>query len=674
MVKVDSSDYPKKRSWETKVFAMPNIPRGEKGFPESLKLILNTIKNNEPSNGYIEIPGSKSKSSLENLYITLRPSGIVNKPSTGWEISTEGQKWLDTGDNFYLATILNANVKFFSEILHMIKNGHQQTKFILESANNDYYLNWKTKSEVLNRLNWLKDLNFISYEDFTYKYYLTGLGERFLTIIGHLNPDDIISYQDPTIDETQVNVSTWAWEMCKLTEEGKLSRKASIGYIPGSIQSIHQTILEYLRMMNHPTEDSTIFEYSTVTYGIAESSTRAFISTLINANFIERKTKTLYETSKLGKRFPTDNFELDFACCLNSRFLFFFEILFELQKEHLTAKELAVTAKVSYGFSSENTTEIHKRLHVLKNAQLLKDISVDKYSLTHRGELFTKELVPFYQKEEVIEKQILKESTKVEDEVDSLLEEIRHSSTDSIHPSRFERVLKDAFSLLGFKANLLGNPGKTDVLIEAPTTPKFSYSVAIDAKTNYGGMITEKQIDFETLAEHKTKHKANYSLVVGYEFQGKRLIERAEKNEVVLMNVDQVENMIKNHIEVPLKSDSYKKIFSQKGFVSLQVLEEDRNKIRREGELLQAIMKCLFEESNDQYTEGIMGTREIYILLKSQNILIPTPTMDEIKQMLEFLSSPLIGSVGSTKEGFYALGSLTDAAHKFSFYLKACKE
>lgn len=675
MVKVNSADYPMKRNWESKVFAMPNIPRGDGGFPRSLKYILNSIKNNEPSNNSINIPGSHSKSSLEKLYINLRPSGIVNNPSTGWEISQVGEKWLETGDNLYLGAILDANIKFFSEILHLIKIGVQLTMKIKEYANSKYYLNWKTKSEVLARLNWLKDLDLIWYEDFTYKHYLTKQGEEFLEKVGYLKPEEIKSYKDVTTEEKEINISPWAWEMCKLEDKNKLSRKQSLGYIPGSIQNMHNTILEYLRMMNRPTEFSTIYDYSSATYGIAESSTRAFISTLINTKLIERKTRTLYETTDLGRKLPTSNFELDIACCLNSTFTFFFEILFELKEEHLTSRELAVTAKVSFGFSSENTSEINKRLHVLKNAMLIQEVSVNKYSLTHRGELFTEKLQPFYQTNQYEKnEQIVIESELVETEVDSLLEEIRHSSIDSTNPSRFEKALKDAFSLLGFKAELLGGSGKTDVLIKAPTIPKFSYSAALDAKTSYTGKITEGQINFDTLAEHKIKHKSNYSVVVGPEFQGSRLIERAIKNEVVLINIEDLETLIKKHIDVPLKSDSYKKLLEQKGPVNLQVIEEDRNKIRREGLLLQVIMKCLFEESDDPYTQGILQPREVYILLKGQNLLIQNPTIEEIEQMLDFLSSPLIGSIGSTKEGYYALGSLTDAAHKFSFYLKACKE
>ncbi|CAM2894791.1 hypothetical protein PALA104618_08125 [Paenibacillus larvae] len=85
-------------------------------------------------------------------------------------------------------------------------------------------------------------------------------------------------------------------------------------------------------------------------------------------------------------------------------------------------------------------------------------------------------------------------------------------------------------------------------------------------------------------------------------------------------------------------------------------------------------MKCLSEESDDPLTEGIMQPKEIYLLLKNQSIFKTLPTIDEIKQMLEFLSSPLIGCIGITKEGYYALGSLIDAAQKFDFYLKACTE
>lgn len=227
---------------------------------------------------------------------------------------------------------------------------------------------------------------------------------------------------------------------------------------------------------------------------------------------------------------------------------------------------------------------------------------------------------------------------------------------------------------MGFKADWMSGAGKTDILIQAATSPKFSYKVAVDAKTTYISGITEGQINFDTITDHREKHNTDYSLIVGRKFQGKRLIERAIKHNVALLDIESLEYIMKKHKEVPLKSGSYRKIFSQKGLVDTSLIEEDRKKIIRNGDLLQSIIKCLSDESEDPLTEGIMQPREIYLLLKNQLNNGHSPTITEIKQVLEFLASPLIGCIGATKEGYYALGSLTDATQMFEFYLKTFKK
>lgn len=676
MAVVDYKDYPIIRSWETKVSAMPNIPRGERGFQETLKYILTALKNKTPINTHITIEGSRSNNTLEQLYIRLRPTGFVKKLITGWELSEEAEKWLISDDDFYLATMLSANIRYFSEILAVLREGPTTSRAIQDVASKDYKLSWKTKSEIHARLNWLKDLGLIGFEDFSLKYSITDLGKDFLSVVGYVKSEELKSYTDQTLDEREVPISAWALEMCKKNEEDLDNKKTGMGYYPGSIQDIHNTILDYLLMMDNPTDFSTIAEYSSVTFSISEQSTRAFISSLINLEFIERKTKTLFQTTELGKKFTTKNFEIDFACCINNKFAFVFNILLELQKKELSVKQLTVMAKVSYNFPSENSNEIHKRLHVLKNAKLIQETGVNLYGLTNRGRNFCEILTTYLpnKKLENIESKIIEVGDDNSLKINELLNEIRISSRESSNPNRFEESLSRAFKVLGFKSEWLGGAGKTDILIQAPTSPKFAYTVAIDAKTTYSGGVTEGQINFDTIVEHRKKHKADFSLVVGREFQGERLIERAIKHNVALLDVEKLEYLIKMHVEVPLKSDSYRKVFSQKGIIDVHVIEEDRNKIVRDGNLLKGIMQCLFEESSDPLTEGIMQPREIYLLLKNQVNINPTPNIEEIKQILEFLSSPLIGCIGTTKEGFYALGSLMDAAQKFDFYLKACTE
>lgn len=666
---------PTARSWETKVSAMPNIPRGENGFQESLHSILIELKKDTPINTKFNILGSKSNNTLEDLLIRLRPSGIVKKKITGWEISKEADNWLESGNDLYLAAILNGNIKFFSEILAALTKESKPIKELRELASIQYKLDWKTKSEILARLNWLKDLGLSVYEEFSMKYSITDKGLEFLNLVGFVKVDELEKHTDSTINEIEVLLSPWAEDFCKLSKESREARKTSIGYFPGSIQVVTNTILDYLHMMNNSSELSTIVEYSSVTYGISGSSTKAFLSTLVHLGLIERKTKTLYQTSALGKLFPTEHFEMDFACCINKKYSFIFEILYELQNEGLSAKQLAVIAKVSFDFPSEDTTNINKRLHILKNAKLIQESGMNLYSLTKRGVNFCEKFKDYYLVTVLNNGEIKdnEKELKEDTEIYAILNELRNASRDSANPDRFELVLSKAFTILGFKSDWMGGSGKTDILVQTITSPKFSYKVAVDAKTTYSGGITEGQINFDTITDHRKKHNADYSVIVGREFQGERLIERAVKHNVALLDLESLEFLIKMHIEVPLKSDSYRKIFSQKGLIDIQSIEEDRRNIVRDGELLQSIMKCLSEESEDPLTEGIMQPREIYLLLKNHFNTGPSPTIEEIKQILEFLASPLIGCIGVTKGGYYAIGSITDAAQKFGFYLKACQ-
>ncbi|WP_158734658.1 restriction endonuclease [Alteribacillus sp. YIM 98480] len=676
MYLIETSEYPNIREWDTKVFSMPKIPRSSNGYPESLKVILTALKENKPYTKPIEIEGSNRKDTLDRLFVFLRPTGIVKKRLNGnWEMSDEISKWLDSGDNLYLAAILNANIRFFSEILHILSKNSAQIQEIREIAKNDYKLPWKEKSEIHNRLGWLRDLELVTYEDFSYTYSITELGKKFLSLVGYFNHENIEVELDSTVNEAEVPISKWALELCDLSAEEKLQRKNGLGYLPGNVHVMHETVYDYLLLMANPTDITKINNYSNETYGIKDSSVNSLLTTLSNLDFIERKTKTQYQTTSLGNKFPTDNFELDFACCVNRKFNFVFEILAELFQEELSLKELSTRGKVSYNFSYQDHTELRKRLHILKAAKLIQEIGTELYGLTIRGYNFY-ELIKEHVSLNTIEKSQT-DSSKIEYEnssyVDNCLNELELASKDSSNPERFEKALEVAFRLLGFKVEHLGGAGKTDILLNAPTAPKFAYSVTVDAKSTYHSVISESSIDFDTIVEHKNKHGANYAVIVGIKFQGKRLIDRAKNREVALIDVDSLEKLIRHHVKVPLKSDSYKKILEQSGLVDLKVLEEDRKKITREGLLLRAIIECLSEQSSDPFTKGIVQAREIYLLLKNNQQFDNPPDLNEVQFMLEFLSSPLISVVGAAKEGYYALGSIEDAAQKFDFYLKACK-
>lgn len=672
---IGKEEYPINREWNAKVFSMPKIPRGDDGQPSVLRQILQAIEKGESAKKVLEFQGSDSKATLDRLCEWLRPIGLVYKEDGKWKISDEGKRWLETRDDLYLTAILCANIKFFGEILYLLKEPRKMLELHVIAVD-EYYLNWKTKSEINNRLTWLRELGLVDFQDYLLQYSLTDKGKEFIQNIDVFKPEDINIEIDDTVSEDVIPVSDWAIEKCKIKQDDLKMRKPSIGYIPGNVSNAKETCIGYLQLMSQEATQDTIRDYSKNLYNISVASSNMFVTLLSNIEFIERRSKSTYKITDLGDLWLEHNNLIDFLCCLHVKFLFVFELLKELEVTSLSPKDLAAVAKVSYGFNRESIDEMRKRLILFKEAHLVMEDGPENYCLTERGKRLLKlievqkKVSNIYETTEITKPNVT--DRVVVGKVEQILTEVRLASKDSSNPDRFEKAIKVAFELLGFKAEWLGGSGRTDVLLQAQSAPKLSYRVAVDAKSTSSGNVTEGLIDFDTLLEHKKLHNADYTAVVGCSFQGERLVKRALEHMVVLIDVNSLEEVIKNHMEVPVQISIYRKLFEQPGLVDIYVLNDGRNKIQRYGYLVEAIMNCLAEESTDPVTEGVLLAREIYRSVRDDERFEIAPDLIEIEAILELLSSPLIECVGKTKDGYYALESLEEAGRKFEFYARAC--
>ncbi|MCL2342661.1 MAG: hypothetical protein FWC62_02025 [Firmicutes bacterium] len=171
MIKVPISEYPTNRTWDEKSFIAPNIPGGHTGLLTSLRKILTSVKENCPPKQVISFSGSDSKRTLTQLCLILQPSGLVTKTPGGYKISSESERWLESGDDLYLAAFFCANIKFFAEILLNL-NTSLMINELQRIAAREYGLVWKTKIPVYNRLVWLRNFGLIRYDEATHKYCL----------------------------------------------------------------------------------------------------------------------------------------------------------------------------------------------------------------------------------------------------------------------------------------------------------------------------------------------------------------------------------------------------------------------------------------------------------------------------------------------------------------------
>lgn len=582
-------------------------------------------------------------------------------------LSDEAQRWLDTDDDLYLAAFLCARIKFLAEVLYYLDEPKTAAE-LQNIAINEYALTWKTTSDINARLVWLRQLGLVEFQDFSLLYFLTDLGREFvsnLEIVESIKQD--FSFVE-TLNEGEVEVSEWALAFCSnLSGE----RKSSIGYIVGDMKQFQTTIAEFIQLINGGKSVDQVMEYVKENYAIASSSLRSFFSTLANMGILERKTATIYDVTDTARLWSEKEQTVDLICIMHRQFDFMFEMLGLLEERSMSNKELAAIAKVSYGFKRENIDEIRRRVAIFQAAKLIRNDSIDKYTITSRGRKLL-ELIK-------LEKPVLaeeKEECGIEDEntQDShFFTELRLAAKDSGNFERLEKNVKVAFEKLGFEAQWLGGAGKTDVLVRAAGNSMTTYSVTIDAKSTLSGNVTDNLVNFDTLEEHRRKHKADFSAVVGGSFQNERLIKRAIEHNVVLIDIDTLETLIKNHLEVPIQVTSYKKLFEFPGIANVKCLEEEREKITRYGNLLHAVMDCLVAEREDEVTGGILRERDIYRSLRMNESFSAAPNIDEISAMLQFLASPLIGCVEKSKEGYLAVGTLDDAAQKFDFYSRMCR-
>ena len=675
MTIVPIEQYPMPRQWPMRAQSVPNIPRGSVGMVGSLRIIFEYVANGTSANAPVAIPGSSSNVTLGVCCQRLRPTGLVRDKRGSWELSPEAGVWTLSGDDAFLAATLCSNIKFMGEILYLL----QEPKTISElqaAANDAYHLPWKRTSEVSRRLVWFRDLGLVEFLDYTLSYVLTDFGKSFLEHIDVTSPEEVAKSLE---DENRPNytASPWAMELCRLSQDMLAARKPSIGYCPGGKAELVATISAYVSYLVDDKTKGDIEQFSAENYGIKASSADSMLNMLSGIRFVERISRDSYRATDLAKRWNRDASPLDLCCCLHASCSFVFELLRELESGPKTRAELSAAAVAKYDVGGDGGSEVLKRTHFLQLAGLLKDYRAAEFSITPAGlEMLRKVSIQNADSAVVRDSADIAKGSAVAANVKSwedgeLLTELRLSARDSSNPDRFEKACADAFNALGFKAEWLGGSGKTDVLVSAQSAAKYAYRVAVDAKSSANGIISESQLNFDTLVDHRKLHNAQFTVVVGPLFQGERIVARAKKHGIVLMDVDALCELIKLHDRVPLSAQDYKALFESYGNADLDMLISARGDLTRSAVLLRAVMSCLVSQSDDGVTDGMLSAREIYVLLKAEypDLLL---SLDEIDSMLAFLSSPVVNCVGRAKSEYYAIGSLNEASNKLRFYANVC--
>lgn len=183
MVQIDPMEYPKFSDYLSHAQSSPNIPVGRAGMTETLRTILDVLKSGQSLDDTISIEGSTAKLSLGGACLALSPCGLVVKTSEGYTPSAEADRWIETGDNSYLAACLASRCRFFSGMIDALDASMTSGELRL-LANVEYGMSWSKTSEVQRRLKWARELGLVEYREYEgCRYARTPLGDQWVSQI-----------------------------------------------------------------------------------------------------------------------------------------------------------------------------------------------------------------------------------------------------------------------------------------------------------------------------------------------------------------------------------------------------------------------------------------------------------------------------------------------------------
>jgi hypothetical protein len=223
--------------------------------------------------------------------------------------------------------------------------------------------------------------------------------------------------------------------------------------------------------------------------------------------------------------------------------------------------------------------------------------------------------------------------------LEALVEELSAAASDSRGPERLELALAEAFRHLGFEAERIGGAGRTDVLLNA-SLGLHRYRVVIDAKSTNRTRVSDAQVDWLSIRTHRERERADYAAVIGPEFAGGNLTDRAREFDVALLSVPDLLQVIELHAMAPFTLVELRTLFDAKADIraSLASLRAAAN-ARARRMLLPRRLLGFIDNFNQVQPDLILAKPETLLALVIQDKELLGTTLDDVRRALSLLET-----------------------------------
>ncbi|MGW7194978.1 Lsr2 family DNA-binding protein [Streptomyces chryseus] len=566
-----------------------------------------------------------------------RPSRVLLTP--------EARHFLDTGDVAYLIAVLHAHVRFFGEALESIGKGLTYDE-LNHIAVNSYELNWKSLDQVRRRVHWMRGTGMVEYWT-NGQIVPTEKGRALLPRLKLVRPRDLESQRQAAnlpagLPDPPRLVATCLNEV---TEEKLRARKRVLGYIAGGA---NMTALS--RLVDAAAAGLSrgeFIQFSTETFDVSKSSAEQTLNTLQGLDLLVQVGPDQFAATDLAAEWLNSGEAVDLIRHLHLNLALLGEALDALESASDSATLTGILAK-KYPTSDLTRKDVTARLALLVETGLAERVG----NVTRRTALGTALAgsLPLQERHDVHRDSMPRGAGTAATETgphlslpEQLAAKVVSSSTDSANYQRFEQALAEAFRYLAMDVEVHSGPAKTDLVVTLWLSPTSRRRIAVEAKTDGAGLVTDQDVRFMRLSEHRARHHADHTVLIGPAFDS-RVFREASKEDVAVLTAKQLAEAVVRHSETPLYPHELVDLLLAG---QADALEHTWSETERRTEALALVVNAMWKSANDpvdiEFGAGALDVRDIWRETKSS---LETPLdKKEIEEALAFLISPCVAGV-----------------------------
>ena len=234
----------------------------------------------------------------------------------------------------------------------------------------------------------------------------------------------------------------------------------------------------------------------------------------------------------------------------------------------------------------------------------------------------------------------------------SLYHRVRTTALSGTDATAFEEALAEAFRVLGFSAVKIGGRGDTDIRVTAPLG-KHQYIAIVDAKSSRTGKVADTALNFPSLHDHREKNQADFVMVVAPTFARGKAIAHAEREHVVLMEVESLLAILEMHQRASLSLYALREMFSRPGLYG--TAPDPLREVHDYAELLAALLPLIVQKIEQWYTlrhVEAVNADSLFIAF-IEHFEQAQYSKELIEAALTYLASPFIGALRKNDVGYY---------------------